>query len=1024
MKKIIYSLVIMIAAGSLFTSCIENQESTGQRAVQQAKAEYLEALANLRTADAAVQNATAELIKAQAAVQTAIAAQEAAQAQYMQLVNELKEAQNEAAKAELEAKIAEIQAQAEIDAVNAQAELLEAVQALEELENKIEVAAAQMTDAEKEAIQAAYNSYTNAAEKYLEAVEKYNKAVADLYNEAYKSGEVQIEDQQAEIAGYEKEIAETQKSIEALQTSAEAVAAVIEEYAADTVAIKAEIVEAVSAVALWEATNWDEAVKSYNAAWKAYAEAMPDGPEFFFGDLDEDGKDIAKVYAIEGTGNEALWKTLKSIVNWEDTIQMGEKGLEVGPVSSEDIDEMEELVEKLHDYIYGDGDKKAGLEGMVEVLKRDLVVVDNAKEGKEKDALVKKAKELDSTYNAIQALLAKGFDKSDLAAAGLKAQEDSLKKFQGDSTNWVNKLKELKQDTDAQLTAIRKASSEYVDAVEGFITAVNNMTKTNLTKDDTVKFVDAAKKLGVAQAAYLGHQDSLKYYYEFETATGKPKEVKIAFADLDYDGFVETAASESGKVWAIYANGYFRGKTGEGVPADTVYTAGDKTSAINRIFNIVKGNNEYTETIKDNSAGFAGTDFAIPGNLSAIVKSRYDKGASIVYAKEVVISDTLQWYNVTAAMKAATKDLVAKMAADKNAVDSLSTAKTASWQGYAVNAKKVVDKLKLKYYNQRDIFYGGEGNYTEWDETTMASALKALTFHRTRATIEGENGDDFIVYKVGEDGKIYATDDRWNTFKTQWDEQWEDTVGEAETIFYVNGKITLYGQLINAIYEADLAKNYAANTKILEDFEAAVAQIEKDFEAAVIAAGEGSEEYNAALAELLGVDKNGDFLKECENFDKAYTVDGKWYNKAGKVLGGLQEKWANEYAGEYAELVAEADKIEEEGQEMIEYLTDLINTNKAVWEAAYNMDTEEWQEFDKVEEAIKELEGDIKDAEEKIADCEKVIAAIEAGADANALAYELAAEKVEKLALDVEDLAAMVEYYRNLYETLVATYTK
>ena len=55
MKKIIYSLVIMIAAGSLFTSCLEYVEPVGIQQLRAAKADYLDALAQLRLADAELQ---------------------------------------------------------------------------------------------------------------------------------------------------------------------------------------------------------------------------------------------------------------------------------------------------------------------------------------------------------------------------------------------------------------------------------------------------------------------------------------------------------------------------------------------------------------------------------------------------------------------------------------------------------------------------------------------------------------------------------------------------------------------------------------------------------------------------------------------------------------------------------------------------------------------------------------------------------------------------------------------------------
>ncbi|MBQ5438163.1 MAG: hypothetical protein IIU34_00840, partial [Bacteroidales bacterium] len=71
MKKVIYSLVIMIAAGSLFTSCIEQVEPEGIKNLRDAKAEYIRALKDLRAADAEFQRASAEVQRAEAALRQA-----------------------------------------------------------------------------------------------------------------------------------------------------------------------------------------------------------------------------------------------------------------------------------------------------------------------------------------------------------------------------------------------------------------------------------------------------------------------------------------------------------------------------------------------------------------------------------------------------------------------------------------------------------------------------------------------------------------------------------------------------------------------------------------------------------------------------------------------------------------------------------------------------------------------------------------------------------------------------------------
>ena len=80
MKKIIYSLVIMIAAGSLFTSCIEQVEPVGILDLRDAKAAYLKALASVESsktaliaAQAAAEQALADVRKADAAYTTAMA---------------------------------------------------------------------------------------------------------------------------------------------------------------------------------------------------------------------------------------------------------------------------------------------------------------------------------------------------------------------------------------------------------------------------------------------------------------------------------------------------------------------------------------------------------------------------------------------------------------------------------------------------------------------------------------------------------------------------------------------------------------------------------------------------------------------------------------------------------------------------------------------------------------------------------------------------------------------------------------
>ena len=68
MKKIIYSLVMLVAVGGLFTSCIDNEEPLGVKELRYAKAEYIRALKGLTDANAKVAEAEAAWKNAQADV--------------------------------------------------------------------------------------------------------------------------------------------------------------------------------------------------------------------------------------------------------------------------------------------------------------------------------------------------------------------------------------------------------------------------------------------------------------------------------------------------------------------------------------------------------------------------------------------------------------------------------------------------------------------------------------------------------------------------------------------------------------------------------------------------------------------------------------------------------------------------------------------------------------------------------------------------------------------------------------------
>ena len=187
MKKIIYSLVIMIAAGSLFTSCIEQLEPVGILDLRNAKAEYIRSLTKLRAADAELQLALAEVEKANARYRDAETAYKnaetdslkeiaALQAEYQRLVNEAKSIENDFLREDYKVKQQEVlarieaiqqqmennRARHEIDMVTYQQLLAEAQEALRIALRNIALASKELTAVEQAALNALLTAYEQA----------------------------------------------------------------------------------------------------------------------------------------------------------------------------------------------------------------------------------------------------------------------------------------------------------------------------------------------------------------------------------------------------------------------------------------------------------------------------------------------------------------------------------------------------------------------------------------------------------------------------------------------------------------------------------------------------------------------------------------------------------------------------------------------------------------------------------------------------------------------------------------------
>ncbi|MBQ5935555.1 MAG: hypothetical protein IJL68_06075 [Bacteroidales bacterium] len=194
MKKIIYSLVIMIAAGSLFTSCIDQVEPVGILDMRSAKAEYIRALKNLRDADAEFRRAEAALKQADARYRDAETAWMNAQTENQNLLNELQALLNEAQAMEnelraaqiadeiarMEMKMEEDAKQHEINMLDLEKNLNQAAEDLRVALRNIALHSQDLTNDEKLAVAEAVAIYEGIFEVYQKQVVKVKEAQAKL----------------------------------------------------------------------------------------------------------------------------------------------------------------------------------------------------------------------------------------------------------------------------------------------------------------------------------------------------------------------------------------------------------------------------------------------------------------------------------------------------------------------------------------------------------------------------------------------------------------------------------------------------------------------------------------------------------------------------------------------------------------------------------------------------------------------------------------------------------------------------
>ena len=482
MKKIIYSFVIMIAAGSLFTSCVTNTEPQGIKDIREAKADYLESLVNLK-------NAEAEKVKAQAAY-------EQAQADHEQALVELQKIQNQIAQCkadEEKAKLTVTLKQKEAELKAQEKALAEAEYELEKYLKSIALESKKLTENEEKAIEA----YTTAYREYLHAEQELRKVEAQMYDVdldyANYVAKLQIQNAAAAL-----EIEKWGEVMEALDdslditASREEIAKFKKEWEVDSAILEVEKVNVQKEFNVFKIENVNESIKAFSkdlSAWFVWNVALP--APFHF------------AYKTELPDNEVVVNAFEENMSKLCLIQE-KNGFQIaGGEIAANFNNAPDARKKIFGVTPRNDDPTdvRSLYAVVDALSRELVIDTNAT-SVDTVGLAKAVADAKTEYTKIEAALKAGADAYAAAAlADLKAKK--LVKAEKDS---------LKQVEESKYKAQRDSLKA---AIENFVGVWNNIAEDSqkMGKDDTTNLFNAFKKLIDVRAEVLPYEGKREYFH-------------------------------------------------------------------------------------------------------------------------------------------------------------------------------------------------------------------------------------------------------------------------------------------------------------------------------------------------------------------------------------------------------------------------------------------------------------------------------------------------------------------------------
>lgn len=969
MKKIIYSLVIMIAASTLFTSCLEYVEPVGIQQLRTAKADYLDALATLRLADAELQRANAAYVLAQTA--------------YVDAMTEAQQIENRIR--EYDIQIAAAQTEYEVDSLQKEKELLQITHAERLADAKADLAWAEenlrttlrdiaalqhlLTDGERQVL-------AQVTERYLFVLEAYNDELYQLEQEKETLWRLEYAlnhdldweaDYQAEIDFFTAEIARAQAALAAVPEKLD-----LEAWNAEIENMKDSIDaynygrQAISRdSALYMVNVYCEGSEAYARAHEAWLVekdvtvsgttlnvdnivapvanpgAAPSAPNFssaaarLHWEFIEDVTDVAAklvydkfVDLITDYRQDAPFGKDSTVANggYYGNVFAG-GGIDTLKINAT-VDMKDFILNdstpqtKSYKWKRSDGTEvnsvgKYGLRGAIDILERELVLIDQASDVPAAQAAydaAKQAWETDREYLINKTHLAE-------EAAALANMKTSV-------------LITSPGEHDGR-------AEDLIYAIKDFLLSRTDDGKQNSTTDTTT-LVAAIRNFYQAKAAYIGQA-----YQGYDSITFKntlDEDVKVFLGDIEFAHFVQK------KTGANLFSSLYGGKNYETVDND-----------LNKAVKSTWGStiqHEYDAILKVFAAIFP--------QEQADNNTFNTWGGAVTWLQGTMTTANLEWWVYDA---------------DGNKEDAKKTG------GYNkaeadLNLKGIGSKNFLKVYNR---FWGLTGSPDEktdvadakWNagcytEATFKDPYRLVRF--TGAEINHNTDLAVVLSLVDPNSKPIAQGGLGMSSTYAWDEAainehsaiFGDVTGGNPSEFYkmLKAEQDLIIEQSKTTYSATLTKIKAYVDGIEADFDAKKTQMENDYQTATntwttkkaaydtyVAAHKAKREE--LLEELTGK-KNGKIVQTIEEpVDYMVASCMKEYADHYGVavfngeydLGGKQLEWANEFLADYPAKLKEWMIRTRTANHVIMHLENLLTVLDPAYQAATAIYTYDWEKY-------------------------------------------------------------------------------